>query len=84
MLARCEELTPDLLEDEDRLDRGDFVIARIVWNEEKQKFHDHSAIIENRLDLHCKCFQIIAYNTNNDIDLFMLCVKILSQGYKRN
>ena len=61
MLARCEELTPDLLEDEDRLDRGDFIIARIVWNEEKQKFHDHSAIIENRSVIHYKSFQIIAY-----------------------
>ena len=64
MLARCEELTPDLLEDEDRLDRGDFIIARIVWNEEKQKFHDHSAIIENRQELHCKCFQMIARKLN--------------------
>ena len=61
MLARCEELTPDLLEDEDRLDRGDFIIARIVWNEEKQKFHDHSAIIENRSIVHCKCFQMILF-----------------------
>ena len=48
MLSRCEELNAELLYDEDRLDRGDFIIARIVWNEEKHKFHDHSAIIENR------------------------------------
>ena len=32
MFSRCEELTPEMLFDEDRLDRGDFVIARVIWN----------------------------------------------------
>ena len=52
MFSRCEELTPEMMLDEDRLDRGDFVIARVVWkritNDEEQKHHDHWAIIKER------------------------------------
>ena len=31
MFSRCEALEPEMLYDEDRLDRGDFIIARVVW-----------------------------------------------------
>ena len=48
MLSRCKEMTADLLNDINGLCRGDFIIARIIWDEEKQKFHDHFAVIENR------------------------------------
>ena len=48
MLSRCEEINANLLKDVNRLFRGDFIIARIIWDEEKQKFHDHFAVIENR------------------------------------
>ena len=40
MDSRCEELTTEMLSDEDRLYRGDFVIARVIWNvksDEKSK-----------------------------------------------
>ena len=55
MFSRCEEITPETLYDEDRLDRGDFVIARVVWKritkikkDNKQKHHDHWVIINER------------------------------------
>ena len=48
MLSRCNEINADLLKDVNKLFRGDFIIARIIWDEEKQKFHDHFAVIENR------------------------------------
>ena len=52
MFSRCEELEPEMLYDEDRLDRGDFIIARVVWkritDEDEEKFHDHWVIINER------------------------------------
>ena len=54
MFARCEEVTHELLYDRDRLDRGDFFIARIIWNEKKEQFHDHAAILEERYITHKK------------------------------
>ena len=52
MFSRCEDLTPEMLYDEDRLDRGDFVIARVVWkritDDDEQKHHDHWVIINER------------------------------------
>ena len=40
MFSRCEEMTIEMLSDEDRLYRGDFLIARVIWNvklDEKSK-----------------------------------------------
>ena len=40
MFSRCEEVTTEMLSDEHRLYRGDFVIARVIWNvksDEKSK-----------------------------------------------
>ena len=48
MLARCEEVTEEQLVDEDILNRGDFIVTRIVWDAEKEKFHDHFGIIQSR------------------------------------
>ena len=48
MLSRCDEINAKSLKDVNRLCRGDFIIARIIWNEEKHKFHDHFAVIEDR------------------------------------
>ena len=52
MFSRCEALEPEMLYDEDRLDRGDFIIARVVWkritDEDEEKFHDHWVIINER------------------------------------
>ena len=52
MFSRCEELEPEMLYDEDMLDRGDFIIARVVWkritDEDEEKYHDHWVIINER------------------------------------
>ena len=52
MFSRCELLEPEMLYDEDRLDRGDFIIARVVWkritDDDEQKHHDHWVIINER------------------------------------
>ena len=33
MFSRCEEISPDMLHDEDTIDKGDFVILRYVLKE---------------------------------------------------
>ena len=52
MFSRCELLEPEMLYDEDRLDRGDFIIARVVWkritDDDEEKYHDHWVIINER------------------------------------
>ena len=53
MFSRCEEISPDMLHDEDTIDKGDFVILRYVLkeaekNETKEYQHDHLAIIKRR------------------------------------
>lgn len=54
MFSRCEILETEMLYDEDRLDRGDFVIARVVLkkivdgDDDEGKYHDHWAIINER------------------------------------
>ena len=48
MFSRCEEVGPDMLNQEDHLDRGDFVIARMVWDEDKEKYHDHWSFVLER------------------------------------
>ena len=48
LFSRCEELTGGDLDDEDKLDRGDFIIGRTVWNDEKEKYHDHSGFVLER------------------------------------
>ena len=55
MFSRCEEISPDMLHDEDTIDKGDFVILRYVLkeaekNETKEYQHDHLAIIKRRYD----------------------------------
>ena len=48
MFSRCEVLEADQLCEEDHLDRGDFIIARMIWDEDKEKYHDHWAIVNER------------------------------------
>ena len=53
LFSRCEVLDVEMLHDEDRLDRGDFLIARVVFkkksdDEEEEKFHDHWVIVDQR------------------------------------
>ena len=53
LFSRCEVLDVEMLHDEDRLDRGDFLIARVVLkkksdDEEEEKFHDHWVIVDQR------------------------------------
>ena len=51
VFSRCEEVTEDMFEDADRLDRGDFIITRIIWDGDKEKYHDHYAIVDERFIL---------------------------------
>ena len=63
LFSRCEVLDVNMLHDEDRLDRGDFLIARVVLKkkgdeeeeekekeekEKEEKFHDHWVIVDQR------------------------------------
>ena len=48
MFSRCEEIHPDMLHDEDTIDKGDFVILRYVLKENEEYQHDHLAIIKRR------------------------------------
>ena len=51
MFSRCEELTIEMLSDEDRLYRGDFVIARVIWNvKSDEKSKDESSDEEKPSD----------------------------------
>ena len=49
LFSRCEEikLKEDFV-DEERLDRGDFLIARIIWDLSLEKYHDHWTIVKER------------------------------------
>ena len=51
MLARREEVTEEQLIDADILNSGDLIVTRIIWDEDKEKFHDHFAIVQSR----CNC-----------------------------
>ena len=48
MFSRCEQISEDMLFDEDALDTGDFVILRYVLEENKEYQHDHLAFVKNR------------------------------------
>ena len=48
LFSRCEELTGGDLESEDRIDVGDFIIGRTVWDAKKEKYHDHSGFVIER------------------------------------
>ena len=53
LFSRCEVLDVEKLHDEDRLDRGDFLIARVDFkkksdDEDEEKFHDHWVIVDQR------------------------------------
>ena len=48
MFSRCEEVEPSMLLQEDHLDRGDFIIARMVWDDDKEKYHDHWTFVLER------------------------------------
>jgi len=48
VFSRCEEVTEEVLLDEDHLDRGDFIIGRVIWDGDKEKYHDHWAIVTER------------------------------------
>ena len=51
MFSRCEELTTEMLSDEDRLDKGDFIIARVIWNAKTdEKTKDESSDEEKSCD----------------------------------
>ena len=49
LFSRCEEikLKEDFV-DEERLDRGDFLIARMIWDLSLEKYHDHWTIVKER------------------------------------
>ena len=48
MFSRCEEIGANMLEDEDAIDKGDFVICRYVLEENQDYQHDHLAFISKR------------------------------------
>ena len=48
LFSRCEEVKDEDFDDEERLDRGDFLIARIVWDLSMEKYHDHWTIVKER------------------------------------
>ena len=48
MFSRCEEISTDMLKDEDAIDTGDFVILRFVLEENSEYQHDHLAFIKRR------------------------------------
>ncbi len=48
MFSRCEEISEDMLFDEEALDTGDFVILRFVSEENSEYQHDHLAFIKRR------------------------------------
>ena len=48
LFSRCEELTGNDLECEDKIDVGDFFIGRTIWDDEKEKYHDHSGFVLDR------------------------------------
>ena len=53
LFSRCEELEAGNdyvsgIYDSDKLDRGDFIIGRTVWDNEKEKYHDHSGFVIER------------------------------------
>ena len=48
ILSRCEAITAGMVYDSDKLDKGDFMIARISWNKTEEKYHDHWAFLERR------------------------------------
>ena len=47
LLNTAQELTEDDIST--ALNRADFFIARVVWDKEKGKFHDHFVIVKERL-----------------------------------
>ena len=48
MFSRCEEIGANMLEDEDAIDTGDFVICRFALEENQDYQHDHLAFISKR------------------------------------
>ena len=48
MFSRCEEIEANMLEDEDAIDTGDFVICRFALEENQDYQHDHLAFISKR------------------------------------
>ena len=48
MLSRCEEISVESLHDPTKLDKNDFLIARIFWNRNEGKYHDHWAFLKER------------------------------------
>ena len=48
LISRCQEIGAGMLYDTTRLDVGDFMIARIFWNIDEKKYHDHWAFLERR------------------------------------
>ena len=48
MFSRCEEISTDMLDDEDAIDTGDFIILRFMLEENTDYQHDHLAFIKKR------------------------------------
>ena len=48
MFSRCEEIGKDMLDDQDALDEGDFIICRYALEENKEYHHDHLAFVTGR------------------------------------
>ena len=48
LLIRCEEILIESLRDPKRLNKNDFLIARIFWDKNERKYHDHWAFLHDR------------------------------------
>ena len=48
LLSRCEEVSVESLHDSTKLDKNDFLIARIFWDRNEGKYHDHWAFLKER------------------------------------
>ena len=48
LTSRCEEISVESLHDPLVLNKNDFLIARIFWDRNDEKYHDHWAFVLQR------------------------------------
>ena len=48
LISRCEEVSVESLLDPLKFDKNDFLIARIFWDRNEGKYHDHWAFLKER------------------------------------
>ena len=48
LISRCEEVSVESLHDPTKFDKNDFLIARIFWDRNENKYHDHWAFLDKR------------------------------------